>query len=158
MKTTPHTTVANPGACRHRSQLPDGALAALHTIQTTKVFPTGHEFFLEGQPPHGIYILYSGRVELSVTDSHGRQMVLGTALPGDVLGLSAVISGTHYEETAVAAIPSQIGFVKSQDFLRFLSRYPEASFWVVQLLSERVTTTLAQLSCIRELPARSMRI
>jgi len=85
-------------------------------------------------------------------------MVLATALPGDVLGLSAVVSGEYYEETAVATIPTQVGFVKSQDFLRFLSRYPEASFWVVQLLSERVTTTLSQLSCIRELPARSIRI
>jgi|SRR5579875_270467 CRP/FNR family cyclic AMP-dependent transcriptional regulator len=158
MKATPHSILAHPGVDRNRSPLPDGVLTALRAIQTTKVFPAGHEFFLEGQPPHGIYLLYSGCVELSVTDSHGRQMVLATALPGDVLGLSAVVSGEYYEETAVATIPTQVGFVKSQDFLRFLSRYPEASFWVVQLLSERVTTTLSQLSCIRELPARSIRI
>lgn len=157
MKATLHQAIGRP-AGRHRSALPDGALAALRSIQTTKVFPSGHEFFLEGQTPQGIYILYSGRVELSVTDIHGRQMVLGTALPGDVLGLSAVVSGKYYEETAVAKVPSQIGFVRSQDFLRFLARHPEAAFWVVQLLSDRVATTLEQLSYIKQSPSKSIRV
>ena len=140
-----------------RKPLPPVALTALRSIQTTNVFPKGHQFFLEGQLPAGIYILYSGRVELSVTDSHGRQMLLGTALPGDVLGLSAALSGKYYEETAAAAATSQTGFIKCQDFLRFLGHHPEAAFWVVQLLSDRVTTTLDQLSCIHSQPLKGLR-
>ena len=112
---------------------------------------------MEGQSPLGIYIVYAGRVELSVTDAHGRQMALGTALPGDILGLSAALSGKYYEETAMAAATCQTGFVKSEDFLQFLGHHPEAAFWVVQLLSDRVTTTLDQLSCINRLPLKTVR-
>jgi CRP/FNR family transcriptional regulator, cyclic AMP receptor protein len=151
----PPIGIPKPG--KVRNPLPPVALSALRSIQTTEVCPKGHEFFLEGQAPTGIYILYAGRVDLSVTDAHGRQMVLGTALPGDILGLSAALSGKYYEETAVAATTCQTGFVKCPDFLHFLSHHPEAAFWVVQLLSDRVTTTLDQLSCISHLPARVAR-
>lgn len=150
----PPKGTSKPG--KVRSPLPPVALTALRSIQTTKVFPKGHQFFLEGQSSLGIFILYAGSVELSVTDSHGRPMLLGTALPGDILGLSAALSG-KYEETAVAAVTCQTGFIKCEDFLRFLDHHPEAAFWVVQLLSDRVTTTLHQLSCIHHLPFEGLR-
>lgn len=149
------TTLLNQG--KLKGPLPPLALTALRAIQTVQVYPKGSEFFLEGQSPQGIYIVYAGRVELSIADNLGRKMVLGSALPGEILGLSAVLSGKYYEETASAAVPSQTGFVKCKDFLRFLSNHPEAAFWVVQLLSDRVTTTLEQLSCRRRAPSREFR-
>lgn len=157
MKGIHPTPVGTPKSGKGRNPLPPVALTALRSIQTTRICPKGHEFFLEGQAPLGIHILYSGRVKLSVTDAHGHQMVLGTALPGDVLGLSAALSGKYYEETAVAAITCQTGFVKCPDFLQFLGHHPEAAFWVVQLLSDRVTSTLDQLSCIHHLPLNGLR-
>jgi CRP/FNR family cyclic AMP-dependent transcriptional regulator len=157
MKETRAAALGVPTKGKLRNPLPPVALTALGAIQTTKVCPKGFQFFLEGQAPAGIYVLYAGRVELSVTDAHGRQMVLGTAMPGDILGLSAALSGKYYEETAVASATCQTGFVKCQDFLHFLGHYPEAAFWVVQLLSDRVTTTLDQLSCINHLPSADVR-
>jgi len=84
-------------------------------------------------------------------------MIMGTALPGDILGLSAIVSGKFYEETAVAAVASRTGFVKSKDFLYFVRSHPEAAFWVVQLLSDRVTTTFEQLSSARHASSRDER-
>jgi CRP/FNR family transcriptional regulator, cyclic AMP receptor protein len=157
MKDTYLPVTDAPPRGKLRSPLAPVALTALRAIQTTKVCPKGFELFLEGRKPCGIYILYSGRVELSIADSTGRPMLLGTALPGDVLGLSAAVSGTCYEETAVATVTSQTGFVKRQDFLHFVARHPEAAFWVVQLLSDRVTATLEQLSCINDMPSKDIR-
>lgn len=149
MKETYRTTAASLNSSNLRSSLPPVALTALKAIETVKVYPTDSEFYVEGQSPQGIYILYSGRVELSISDNQGRKMVLGLAQPGDILGLSAVLSGKDYEETAEAAAPSQTGFIKTKEFIRFLGNHPEAAFWVVQLLSERVTTTFEHLSCIK---------
>lgn len=140
-----------------RNVLPAVALAALRDMQTTKTFPKGHEFFLEGQQPLGVYILYSGRVQLSVTDAHGREMILRTVLPGDILGLSAAVSGKFYEETAVASASTRAGFVQCQEFCHFLENNPEVAFWVVQILSDRVATTLDQLSCFRSQPLSGVR-
>lgn len=156
-ETYPTTITATPNATKSGTPLPPGAFTALKAIQTMKAYPKGSEFFLEGESPEGIYIVYAGRVELSIADNQGRKMVLGEARPGDILGLSAALSGKHHEETAAAAIPSQTGFVRRKDFLSFLANHPEAAFWVVQLLSERVTTTLEQLSCGRRALSEEMR-
>lgn len=154
MKAVHPATIGTPKPGKGRKPIPPVALAALSPLQTTRICAKGQELFLEGQAPQGIYILYSGRVELFVTDAHGRQVVLGRALPGDILGLSAVLLGKFYEETAVAGTTCQTEFVESADFLRFLDQNPQAAFWVVQLLSKRVTTTLEQLSTSHHLPLK----
>ncbi|MEJ2007266.1 MAG: cyclic nucleotide-binding domain-containing protein [Acidobacteriota bacterium] len=157
MKETYPTTAGNLSPTKLRNPLPRLDLTALKAIQTMKVYPKGSEFFMEGQSPEGIYILYAGRAELSMADNQGRKLVLGLAQPGEILGLSAVLSGKYYEETASAVVPSQTGFIKRRDFIHFLGDHPEAAFWVVQLLSEQVTSTFEQLSCVRRAPAKEIR-
>lgn len=157
MKETYPTTAGSLSASKIRSPLPTVVLAALRAIETVEVYPKNSEFYSEGELPEGIYILHAGRAELSISDNQGRKLALGLASPGDILGLSAVLSGKRHEETAAAAIPSQTGFIKCKDFLRFLADHPEAAFWVVQLLSDRVTTTFEQLSCIKRAPAGELR-
>lgn len=142
---------ATPG--KLTSFLHPSSLAALRAIQTIQVYSIACDFFIEGQPPGGVYILYSGCAELSTVDSQGRKKCLGLARPGAILGLSAVLSGKQHEETAAATAPSQTGFIKRQDFLDFLGIYPEAAFWTVRVLSEQVTTTLEQISCAKILPS-----
>lgn len=157
MKETHLSASGSLESSRRRTPFSPAVVAALKEIQTTKVCPEGFELFMEGQLPAGIYVLHAGRIKLSVTDNHGRQVTMGTALPGDILGLSAAVSGKCYEETAVAMIPSQIGFIRCKDFLSFMDHHPEAAFWVVQLLSDRVTTTLEQLSCLKHAPSGALR-
>lgn len=134
--------------------LTPSALVAVQAIQTKKIYPEGYEFFAQGQPSSGIYILYTGRVQLSIVDRDGGKLLLGFALPGDILGLSAALSGKCHEERAEATIPCQAGFIKREDFLQFLDHHPEAAFWIVQFLSSRVTIAFEQLSAIRGAPYR----
>lgn len=140
--------VKNPG-----NVLSPATLADLKSLQTRKIYPEGYEFFARGQSPAGIYILYAGQVRLCINNSDDK-LTLGLALPGDILGLSAVVSGKAYEETAEAALPCRAGFITCKDFLRFLDQHPEAAYWIVQLLSDRVTVAFEQLSSVRGLPSR----
>ncbi len=78
----------------------------------------------------------------------GDELVIGVHVPGDILGLSAAVSGMAHEETAVATFACRAGFVSSEDFLHFLGHDPEAAFQIVQLLSGRVTSTLEQLHTV----------
>lgn len=135
--------VKNPGGI-----LSAAALAALKSLETRKIFPEGYELYTRGQSPQGIYILYAGKVRLCINNSNGMSMI-GQALPGDILGLSAVVLGKTYEETAKASLPCRAGFIPGKDFLHFLDRHPEAAYWIVQLLSARVTRAFAQLSTAR---------
>jgi len=148
IKATEAPEVKNPG-----NVLSPATLADLNSLQTIRVYPEGYEFFVRGQSPPGIYILHAGRVRLCINNSDDK-LTIGQALPGEILGLSAVVLGKAYEETAEAAIPCRAGFITRKDFLHFLDHHPEAAFWIVQLLSDRVTVAFEQLSSFRGLPCR----
>jgi CRP/FNR family transcriptional regulator len=62
--------------------------------------------------------------------------MLRVAGPGEVLGLSATMSGKPYEITAELLDNARIAFVKRKELLRFLRDYREACLQVVHVLSQ----------------------
>jgi CRP/FNR family transcriptional regulator, cyclic AMP receptor protein len=117
--------------------LPPSALQTFENIKYATAYPQGAVLFVEGQMPRGIFVLCKGSVKLSINSPSGRTMIVKLAEPGEVLGLSATISGKPYEVTAETVDPCQINFVKRDDFLRFLKEDVEACFKVAEQLSEK---------------------
>ena len=111
------------------------ALLRLQSVKATSVYPKGALLCLEGQPPRGIFILCTGRAKLSTTSSEGKSMILRIAEPGEVLGLTAIVSGTPYEATVETLEPSQANFISQAEFLRFLKEYPDVGLRVAQQLT-----------------------
>ena len=89
------------------------------------VMPAGAVLFVEGQTPRGVFILCSGKVKLSTTSKEGKVLILKQAEAGEVLGLSAAISGTNYEMTAETASPCQLNFIGRQDLMNLLQNESE---------------------------------
>jgi CRP/FNR family transcriptional regulator len=98
------------------------------------VMPGGALLFVEGQTPRGVFILCSGVVKLSTTSKEGKVLILKQAEAGEVLGLSAAISGTNYEMTAETASPCQLNFIGRQDLMTLLQKQSEvgvhAALWL----------------------------
>ncbi len=90
------------------------------------VMPAGSLLFVEGQSPRGIFIICSGTVKLSTTSKEGKVLILKQAQAGEVLGLSAVISGTNYEMSAETAVPCQLDFIGRREFMAVLQSESEA--------------------------------
>ncbi len=76
---------------------PAAALQSLSQVSHKSILPAGAILFVEGQSPRGIFILCSGKVNLSTTSREGKILILKTAAAGEALGLSASISGMGYE-------------------------------------------------------------
>jgi CRP/FNR family cyclic AMP-dependent transcriptional regulator len=89
------------------------------------IMPAGAVLFVEGQTPRGVFILCSGKVKLSTTSKEGKVLILKQSEPGEVLGLSAAISGTNYEMTAETATPCQLDFIGRQDLMALLQNQSE---------------------------------
>src|ERR1700681_3995717 len=81
-------------------------------------YPGGAILFIEGQMPRGAFVLCSGKVKLSTTSRDGKVLIVKMAEAGEVLGLSAVISGTCYGVTAETASPCQVNFIERETLLR----------------------------------------
>ncbi|MGH9601064.1 MAG: Crp/Fnr family transcriptional regulator [Terriglobales bacterium] len=117
--------------------LPPRALQAFDSVTSPTSYPKDATLFVEGQTPRGVHLLCSGRVKLTMGSAEGKVLILRVAEPGDLLGLSATISGVPYELTAETMEPCQVSFVRRDDFLRFLRENTDACFRAAQTLSDR---------------------
>lgn len=116
--------------------LPTEASAALNAMAFTTTFPAGSILFAEGQQPRGIYIMCHGRAKLTTASSEGKMLITRVAGEGEVLGISSAISGKPYKASAETVEPSQVNFVKREDFLRFLNDHGDACFRAAQQLAD----------------------
>ncbi len=137
-------------ACKMRVEhifcdLPPAALQAFEGIKYATAYPKGAVLFVEGQAPRGIFVLCKGRVKLSICSTDGKTLILKIAEAGEVLGLSATVSGKTYELTAETVDPCQVNFVKREDFLRFLREHSEACLRVAEQLSEKYNSACREI-------------
>jgi CRP/FNR family cyclic AMP-dependent transcriptional regulator len=141
MAPLPITPLRDCRTCELRSQrmfcnLDTAALDDYVKIGVEAAFPRGATLFQEGSACNGVFILCTGQVKLSCTSKEGKTLILKIAMPGDVLGLGAVISGSPYEVTAETIAPAQIKRIQREDFLAFLERHGEVSLHAAKSLSE----------------------
>ena len=137
-------------SCKMRAEhifcdLPPTALHSFEAIKYATAYPKGAVLFVEGQAPRGIFVLCKGRVKLSICSTEGKTLILKIAEPGEVLGLSATVSGKTYELTAETIDPCQVNFVKREDFLRFLKEHADACFRVAEQLSDKYNTACREI-------------
>lgn len=125
--------------------LPAEALHDFEAIKYATAYPKGAVLFVEGQGPRGIFVLCKGRVKLSICSTEGKTLILKIAEPGEVLGLSATVSGKTYELTAETIDPCQVNFVKREDFLRFLKEHADACFRVAEQLSDKYNNACREI-------------
>src|SRR5579864_9111743 len=109
------------------ANLSGAALAQFEAIAPEVNRVRGESLFTEGETPRCVYVICSGRVKLSVSSREGRTAILRIAGPGEVLGISAAMSGTAHETTAEAAELCRVKAIRVSDFLQLLQQFPEAS-------------------------------
>lgn len=112
------------------------ALEEFESIGAHSMLPRGAKLFQENSSSQGVILICSGQVKLSCTSREGRTLILKIAMPGDVLGLGAVISGSKYEVTAETVQPAKIKSIRREEFLQFIKKHGQASLHAAKALSE----------------------
>jgi CRP/FNR family cyclic AMP-dependent transcriptional regulator len=140
-------------SCKMRSdeffcQLSPSALADFNNIRSSAIYPAGAVLFLEKQDPRGIFVICGGEVKLSISSRNGKTLILRIAKPGEILGLMATLSGIPYEVTAETLHPCQVGFLRREDFLRFIAKHPEVYQGVVKQFTSLYSGACEQLRTV----------
>jgi len=133
MRTTPYgfEFFENCLTCKWRSEkffcnLDQNALKAFDDLAFTNVYPEGAVLYAEAQPPRGIFLLCRGSAKLSISAGDGKTLITRIAQQGEVLGMASAFSGNAYKSTAETLEPTQVNFVRREDFLRFVQQHQEA--------------------------------
>jgi CRP/FNR family transcriptional regulator, cyclic AMP receptor protein len=127
-------------SCRLRKDhwfcgLSPDVLKMLSTVSHLSTYPGGAVLFVEGQLPRGAFVLCSGKAKLSTTSREGKVLILKIAEAGEVLGMSAVISGEPFELTAETAGPCQVNFVEREALMGLMEKNGEFGLHASQALS-----------------------
>ena len=129
-------------------QLSPAALRDFNAVRSIATYPEGAVLFLENQDPRGVFVLCAGEVKLSISSSSGKTLIVRLATPGEILGLTAVLSGSAYEVTAETLHPCQVAFIRRDDFLRLVAKHPEIHQRIAKQLTDLYSAACQQLRTV----------
>ena len=137
---TPYNLPAthNCTTCTHRNafcEMLPNSLATLDSIKFTATYPKGSLLFVEGETPRGVYVLCSGKVKLTTCSSEGRTLIIRMAERGELLGASALLLGKSYEMSAETLEPTQVNFIRNEEFMSWIQNDRDAMMGVAKQLS-----------------------
>jgi CRP/FNR family transcriptional regulator, cyclic AMP receptor protein len=89
--------------------------------------PKGGLLFSEGQMANGVFLMHSGRAKESVISSTGKTAILGVVGPGEILGLSAILTGGLFGSTVETLESTCVHYVRKAFFLHLLKNSSEFS-------------------------------
>ena len=118
-------------ACDQMLPQLDGEVGA-----TLLSYAPGSQLLSEGEAPRGLLMMYDGLAELSITSNSGKNVFLGIATPGELLGLSEAISGKPSALTVVAIKRCKVALIEREDFLRYIREHSSACVQMVKRLSK----------------------
>lgn len=99
-----------------------------------KKFDEGATILERGEPGKNLYIILSGGIE--VLDDEGN--LISALRQGEVFGEMSLISGDPVGATVKAAAPTSVFYIKGQDFIKNLNRYPSLQMYFARLLAHRL--------------------
>jgi CRP/FNR family transcriptional regulator, cyclic AMP receptor protein len=98
----------------------------------------GQTLFQRGDPGGTMYLVQSGRIEISVMSELGRKISLNIIGPGACFGEIGLIDGRDRTATAVALEASSVVPVTRKVFFEAAAKNPELSVALMQALCERL--------------------
>jgi CRP/FNR family cyclic AMP-dependent transcriptional regulator len=111
---------------------------ALLAAGTTRRYRAGAVVYRAGDDAGGAFVLIEGHVMASTADAHGREVILGLAGPGQLVGELSALRGTPRSATVTAREAVVAATIPGAEFRRFLGRTPEAAVLVLDTVIERL--------------------
>lgn len=115
--------------------------AALAQMMDCRDFLEGATLFDFGDPGGEIFILRSGRVEVSLLGSDGQKIVLAENEHGEVVGELSFLDGGPRSATAIAKEPTQVLTMHRERLLEFINQHPHAAIDLLTVVGRRLRVT-----------------
>lgn len=112
--------------------------ADLEGVLTRQELTAGEKIFTHGEPGDSLYIVGSGRVELSVRDDGGNTIVLTSCGPGEVFGELSLFDGGARTANAIVHDDATLLVLDREDLLAFLRKHPDAALDLLTTMGQRI--------------------
>ena len=99
--------------------------------------------FREGDPGDAIYVVLTGRLQVTTTAPDNSILVINQIQSGETAGEMAVLSQTPRSATVSASRDTVLAGISKADFNRLIDQYPQAMFQIARMISDRLRHTIA---------------
>src|SRR5262245_46091498 len=121
--------------------LDDQAATELRDLLSTRDVDSGESLFRAGDDGDAMYLIESGRVQISVTDEDKRQIILAELARGDFFGEMAIIDGKQRSADANVVEAGRLAVLSRERFLRFIKDNPVVALEMLSATFQRLRHT-----------------
>lgn len=119
-------------------RLPEPVIDVLLRKGQIRSFAKGTQIYRRGDPGDSLLMVVKGRIKLTNTTVHGKEIVLYYIGAGDILGEIAALDGKERAADSVALEDSEVFVVYTRDLLPAISQHSEAMLEIVRALCEKI--------------------
>ncbi len=127
------------------SSLPPQELESLAAVLIERQFEPGEEIVSEGNEPHYLGIVHTGRVKVIKHSINGKDTTVATLESGEVFGEVSLFTGRTYAATVMAMTPCSVFLMQRADVVALVGRHPELAMHIIGALSRRLRYTQEML-------------
>lgn len=106
--------------------------------RNTKAFKKKDTIYREGEYPHALYYLKSGKVKLSKSSDYGKEFITQLCGPGEFLGHLALLENSAFTEEATAIEDSEVALIPIEEFRKLMYSNRNVTNNFIKILSRNV--------------------
>src|ERR1700719_1197763 len=123
------------------SHMDDAELSELRSLMTERLFRPGQVVMKAGEEGSSFLIIERGEVEIWLTDTDGKKVVLDVLGPGKFFGELSMLTGDRRSASATSEEEVETVELDRNEFFDFLRRRPDAAIDVLTELGQRLKHT-----------------
>jgi CRP/FNR family cyclic AMP-dependent transcriptional regulator len=120
------------------SLLDDDELAVLAQQVEVRDFAAKQRIYKAGEPNGPAFVLLSGRVEVTLIDEDGQEVLFSEPAHGDVFGFASMLEGVPHQTTAIATEATVCLEVDRNDISALLAAKPQAGLDMLTVIARQI--------------------
>lgn len=108
--------------------------------RASKSFKRKDFVYMEGQTPHDVFLLESGRVKTYKVNYDGKELITGIHQAGDFLGFVSLLEDKPYGESAEVLENARVTIIPKDDFLALIYSSKDVAQRFMKILSRDLET------------------
>lgn len=143
---------ARKKSCFSKLAKPD--LDFLNKQKVSTFYKKGQNIFYASRTPTGIFCLLNGKIKISKLGSDGKEQIVRFVLPGQLLGIRALLTGRSYKAFATTLEDSTVCYIDKDSFKKITEKYPDISNCMLTTLGQLLEEAEEKMTSMAQKPVR----
>ncbi|MFH1704067.1 MAG: cyclic nucleotide-binding domain-containing protein [Nitrospirota bacterium] len=102
----------------------------------------GEQLFKEKDDTRGVFLLHSGKVEISRVTADGWRQTLTVVTPGDFFGELSILERRHHVASAVAVEDAELFLIPKEEFDRLMEQDTKLACYILKKIAMEMSKKL----------------